>query len=171
MEVIKTKLEKVLLVKPDIYEDFRGSNFEIYNEELYKNNGIDAKFIHDTVSVSSKNVLRGIHGDSESWKLISCLYGKIYFVVVNCDKDSEGFGRWESFDLSDENRYQVLVPPKFGNAHLALSDKVVFHYRWSTYYNRDKQFSIRYDDPRFKIWWPVKNPILSVRDETADGKI
>lgn len=165
MKVEKTSLERVLLIKPDVFEDFRGSNFETYNEDLYKKGGIAANFIHDTVSVSYKNVLRGIHGDNETWKLVSCLYGRIYFVVLNYDKSSDEFGKWKSFILDDENRDQVLVPPKFGNAHLVLTDKVVFHYRWSTYYDRSKQFSIRYDDSRFNIQWPIKSPILSPRDE------
>ncbi len=169
--VEKTTLDGVLLIKPEVYADLRGCNFEVYNDELYAKAGINANFVHDTVSVSKKNVLRGIHGDDETWKLVSCLYGKIYFVVLNCDKSSKDFGKWESFMLDDENKYQILVPPKFGNAHLALSDKIVFHYRWSTYYDREKQFSIKYNDSRFKIKWPIDNPILSPRDEAGDGKI
>lgn len=78
MEVFETKLEKVLLIKLDIFEDHRGEYVEMYNEELYRKNGIDMKFVQDDISISTKNVLRGIHGDSESWKLISCLYGKFY---------------------------------------------------------------------------------------------
>jgi len=165
MEVFETKLEKVLLIKLDIFEDHRGEYVETYNEELYRKNGIDIKFVQDDISISTKNVLRGIHGDSETWKLISCLYGKFYLVVVNCDVNSEKFGKWESFVLSDVNRLQVLVPPKYGNAHLILSDKAIFHYKQSTHYNPAKQFTYKWNDPKFNIWWPIKNPILSQRDE------
>jgi len=165
MEVLETKLEKVLLIKLDIFEDHRGEYVETYNEELYRKNGIDMKFVQDDISVSTKNVLRGIHGDSETWKLISCLYGKFYLVVVNCDIDSENFGKWQSFVLSDVNRLQVLVPPKYGNVHLILSDKAIFHYKQSTHYNPAKQFTYKWNDPKFNIWWPIKNPILSQRDE------
>lgn len=165
MEVSRTKLEGVLLIKSDIFEDHRGEYVETYNEELYRKKGIDMKFVQDDISVSTKNVLRGIHGDSETWKLISCLYGKFYLVVMNCDVDSENFGKWQSFVLSDVNRLQVLVPPKYGNAHLILSDKAVFHYKQSTYYNPAKQFTYQWNDPKFNIWWPIKNPILSQRDE------
>jgi dTDP-4-dehydrorhamnose 3,5-epimerase len=140
---------------------------EIYNEREYKKAGININFVQDDISVSSRNVLRGIHGDDITWKLISCLLGRIYLVVVNCDKQSKQFGQWESFLLSDSNHWQVLVPPKFGNAHLALTDKIIFHYKQSTYYNPKKQFTYRFDDPKFNIWWPIKNPILSPRDEQA----
>jgi dTDP-4-dehydrorhamnose 3,5-epimerase len=165
MNIEKTKLEGVFLVKPDIREDFRGEYVETYNEQWYRDNGIQVRFVQDDISVSSRGVLRGIHGDGETYKLISCMYGRFYFVVVNCDESSKEFGKWESFVLSDKNRYQVLVPPKFGNGHLALSESIIFHYKQSTYYNPKGQFSYRYDDPRFKVWWPMKNPLLSERDE------
>lgn len=165
MEIVKTDLDGVLIIKPDIFEDYRGYYIEIYNEDLYTKNGIPTKFVQDDISVSSKNVLRGIHGDTETWKLISCLYGKFYLVVVNCDTESKEFGKWQSFILSDRNRQQVLVPPKHGNGHLVISDMTIFHYKQTTYYNPKGQFTYTWNDPRLNIWWPVKNPILSRRDE------
>ncbi|MEK9180174.1 MAG: dTDP-4-dehydrorhamnose 3,5-epimerase family protein [Patescibacteria group bacterium] len=165
MEFIKTKLDGVLLIKPDTQEDCRGSYTETYNETLYKKNGVAVDFVADDCSVSSKHVLRGLHGDDKTWKLIDCRYGKLYFVVLNVDERSSQYGQWESFTLSDSNRWQVLVPPKFANGHLALTDKTVFNYKQSEYYDPKGQFTIRYDDPRFRIWWPVKIPILSRRDE------
>lgn len=165
MEIVKTKLEGVLLIKPVVFEDFRGSYVETYNEEEYKKHGIGIHFVQDDISTSFRNVLRGIHGDEKTWKLISCLRGEFYFVVANCDTESKRFGEWESFALTDSNHWQVLVPPKFGNAHLALTEKIVFHYKQSSYYDPGSQFTYRWDDPRFKIQWPIKDPILSKRDE------
>ena len=167
MEVHQTNLKGVLRIKLDVFEDFRGQYVETYNENDYKKNGIDIHFVQDDISLSSRNVLRGIHGDSETWKLISCLHGRFYLVVVNGDPDSKDFGQWQGFLLSDRNREQVLVPPRHGNAHLVLSDLAIFHYKQSTYYDRSKQFSYKWDEPKFNIWWPSKNPILSQRDETA----
>ena len=168
MEVSKTKLDSVLLIKPPtIFEDFRGQYVETYNEKLYTEAGIDVKFIQDDISVSSRGVLRGIHGDSETWKLVSCLYGKFYLVVINCDTDSKDFGKWESFVLSESNRLQVLIPPKYGNGHLVMSEQAIFHYKQSTYYSPQKQFTYRYDEPMFGIWWPYTSPILSQRDAQA----
>jgi len=169
MEVSKTKLDGVLLIKPPtVFEDLRGWYVETYNEKLYTDAGINVKFVQDDISVSRRNVLRGIHGDSKTWKLISCLYGKFYLVVVNWDKASVQFGKWESFILSDENRLQVLIPPKFGNGHLVLSDLTIFHYKQSTYYDRANQFTVLWNDPKLNISWPIKNPILSKRDEVGD---
>ena len=165
MIVEKTKMKDVLLIKPSIFEDFRGTYVETYNEEEYQKNGITQKFVQDDISTSSKGVLRGLHGDAETWKLISCMYGRFYFVVVNCDEKSPDFGQWQSFTLSAENQYQVLVPPMHGNGHLILSDVAIFHYKQTTYYDPKGQFSYRFDDPRLGIWWPIKNPILSRRDE------
>lgn len=165
MEILQTKLQGVLMIKLDVFEDHRGEYAETYNEDLYRKKGIDVKFIEDDISVSSKHVLRGIHGDAETWKLISCFYGKFYLVVVNCDIASREFGKWQSFVLSDKNRRQVLVPPKHGNGHLVLSDMAIFHYKQSSYYNPAGQFTYKWDDPKLNICWPIKNPILSMRDE------
>jgi dTDP-4-dehydrorhamnose 3,5-epimerase len=167
MEVLATNLDEVLLIELDVFEDYRGEYVELYNKAFYRERVADIEFIQDDISISSRYVLRGIHGDPETWKLISCLYGKFYLVVVNCDTDSPSFGKWQSFVLSDVNRHQVLVPPMYGNAHLVLSDQAVFHYKQTTYYDPTKQFTYKWDDPRFNIWWPIKAPILSMRDEVG----
>jgi dTDP-4-dehydrorhamnose 3,5-epimerase len=166
MNVLETKLDGVLLVDPPtVFDDFRGTYMEIYNEEMYKEVGINVDFVQDDISVSRKNVLRGIHGDNKTWKLISCLYGEFYLVVVNWDKLSNQFMKWESFVLSNINRRQVLIPPKFGNGHLVLSEQAVFHYKQSTYYDRAAQFTIKWNALPLKIQWPIENPVLSERDK------
>ncbi len=167
MQITKTKLDGVLLIKPDVFEDFRGQYVETYNEQLYRENGIAVKFVQDDISVSSRHILRGIHGDAETWKLVSCLYGKFYLVVVNCDKTSADFGKWQSFVLSDGNRHQVLIPPQHGNGHVVLSEQAIFHYKQNTYYNPKGQFTYVWNDPQLNIWWPIKDPLLSQRDEAG----
>jgi len=168
LKVEKTALDGVLTVQPYVFEDFRGEFVETYNDRIYREQGIDIAWKQDDISISTKHVLRGIHGDTVTYKLLSCLHGKLYFVVVNCDTESPQFGKWQSFILSDVTRTQVLVPPRFGNAYLVLSDKAIFHYKQSTYYNRAGQFTYKWDDPRLNIWWPIKQPILSQRDETGE---
>lgn len=166
MEGQKTQLDGVLLLKPPtIFEDFRGCYVETFNERLYTERGVPCSFVQDDISVSSKAVLRGIHGDQNTWKLISCLYGKFYLVVVNWNPSSSQFKKWEAFTLSDENRLQVLIPPKFGNGHLVMSEQAIFHYKQSTYYDRSSQFTIPWNDPELGIWWPIQHPIVSVRDQ------
>ena len=165
--VSKTNLEGVLQISPEIFEDARGQFVETYNEELYKQNGITVKFVQDDISVSKKNVLRGIHGDNETFKLVSCLHGKLYVVVVNCNKQSKDFGKWQSFILSDKNRQLIFIPPQYGSAYLVQSKEGIFSYKQSTYFVHGKQFSYRWDDPKFNITWPITNPILSERDKTG----
>ena len=171
LDVRETSLEGVLTITPPtLFEDFRGTYVETYNERLYRFAGVEVTFVQDDISVSSRHVLRGIHGDSLTWKLISCLHGRIYLVVVDCDEGSDQFGQWESFALSDRNRLQVLVPPTYGNAHLVLSEEAIFHYKQSTYYDRASQFTYAWNDPVFGIWWPVSDPIVSQRDQRGDGE-
>ena len=165
MKIKKTKLTGVLKIRLDAFKDFRGYYIETYNEDLYKKNGINIKFVQDYISVSHNNVLRGIHGDKNTWKLISCLEGEFYLVVINNDNKSDQFKQWESFLLSEENRIQILVPPKFGNGHYVLSERAIFHYKQNTYYNPSGQFTILWNDPDYGIDWPCKDPIISKRDE------
>ena len=168
--VAKTTLEGVLkLTPPTVFEDFRGAYVELYNEQLYQAAGVEVDFVQDDISVSSRHVLRGIHGDERTWKLISCLYGKFYLVVVNCDRDSERFGAWEGFVLSDRNRTQILIPPKHGNGHVVLSEEAIFHYKQSSYYDRPSQFTYLWNDPELDIWWPIKEPLVSQRDAGSSG--
>lgn len=165
MKIEKTNLSGVFLITPPtVFEDFRGQYIEIYNKEIYKKNGIDIDFIQDDISVSRKNVLRGLHGDQETTKLISCLHGAFYLVVVNNDPASSQYKQSISFTLSDKNRQQVLIPPKYGNGHLVLTEKAIFHYKQNTQYNRDGQFTIKWNDPGYNLWWPIQNPITSLRD-------
>lgn len=167
MQVERTQLDGVLLIKLDVFEDFRGEYLETYNEQMYHRHGIDVKFVQDDISVSSRHVLRGIHGDAETWKLISCLHGAFYLMVVNNDRESAQYRKWQAFTLSDSNHHQVLLPPLFGNGHVVLTEKAIFHYKQSTYYNPCGQFTIIWNDPELKMWWPIKAPILSRRDEAG----
>ncbi|MEI6056120.1 MAG: dTDP-4-dehydrorhamnose 3,5-epimerase [Lentisphaerota bacterium] len=171
LKISKTELEGVLLINPYVFEDFRGEYVEIWNEQLYRDNGIDMNFIQDDISTSSQHVLRGIHGDADTWKLVSCLYGKFYLVVVNCNKESQAYGKWQGFTLSEKNRTQLLIPPNHGNGHVVLSKRAIFHYKQTTNYNSKRQFTYKWNDPELNIWWPIKNPIISRRDEFLDNSL
>ncbi len=165
MKVEKTKLDGVLLITPPtIFEDHRGSYIELYNEAVYKAAGVKVDFIQDDISMSKKDVLRGIHGDSKTWKLISCLEGEFQLVVLNWDSASPQYRQWDSFILSERNRFQVLIPPQFGNGHLVLSERAIFHYKQSTAYNREGQFTVLWNDPQVNIDWRIRTPVLSKRD-------
>ncbi len=166
MKVESSELVGVLEIDPPTnFEDFRGSYVELYNARIYKESGINDEFIQDDISTSRKGVLRGIHGDGCTSKLVTCLYGAFYLVVVNNDPDSEQYKCWVSFHLSDVNRKQIYIPPKFGNGHLVLTESAIFHYKQTTEYDRDGQFTIQWNDPSYGIWWPDLYPIVSRRDQ------
>ncbi len=167
IDVEKTSLEGVLLIKPSKFIDHRGTYVETYNIVDYRNNEIDVTFVRDDISTSSKNVLRGIHYDNKTWKLIQCMYGRIFFVVADMRKDSEQYLKWVSFELNDENRHQVLVPPGYGNGHYVLSDSCIFHYKMSEYYDPENERAVKWNDPALGILWPAEDPILSEKDAST----
>ena len=153
---------EVKIYQPDSFEDFRG---ELYT--LFKQTNNDLIFNHDKVSVSRKNVLRGLHGDSKSWKLITCLAGEVMLVVVDNRKNSLNYLKWDSIILTAKNKKSVLVPPMFANGHLVLSNEATFFYKWSysgKYPDVEDQFTLKWNDPNLEIHWPISNPILSKRD-------
>ncbi|MDK9720036.1 MAG: dTDP-4-dehydrorhamnose 3,5-epimerase [Rhodospirillales bacterium] len=165
LQIEKSRLDGVLLITPPtVFEDFRGGYIELYNRDIYHAAGIRQDFIQDDISWSERHVLRGIHGDQETWKLVSCLLGRFYLAVVNNDPASSQYRHWQGFTLSESNRRQVLIPPKFGNGHVVLSDKAIFHYKQTTQYSRAGQFTLLWNDPSLNIFWPVTNPVLSARD-------
>lgn len=165
VKVTNSFLPGVKIIEKMLTSDYRGHYGEIYNKRDYFKAGVKISFVEEDYSFSRKNVLRGLHGDSKTWKLVSCLLGELLLVVLNYDQDSECFGKYESYTLTPENRLQVLIPPKYGNGHLVLSDWTIFHYKQSEYYQgQQEQFVVLWNDPRFNIKWPIKNPILSKRD-------
>lgn len=160
-----TNLDGVKKIIPSIFQDHRGSYVEIYNKYFMQENQINIDFLQDDISTSHKNVLRGIHGDKKTYKLVSCLYGSFQLIIVNNDEKSSQYKKWTSFEISSQNRIQILIPPKFGNGHLVLSDFAIFHYKQNTEYNRESQFTIKWNDPCYKFKWETDNPILSKRDK------
>ena len=131
MIVEKTQLDGVLKIKLDAFEDHRGWYVETYNEQKYHEAGIDIKFVEDDISVTRKNCLKGVHGDQNTWKLISCLHGSFYLPVVNNDPTHEQYRQWQGFTLSDRNNLQILVPAKFGNGHIAFTEYSIYNYKQS----------------------------------------
>ena len=169
MRVETTELNGVIKVTPPtIFEDFRGTYIETYNRDLYREHCVDVDFKQDDISRSRKNVLRGIHGDQSTWKLVSCLYGKCISIIVNNDRKSKLFGKYEKFILSPNNYFQILIPPKHGNSFFVTSEYAIYHYKQTKYYSgQKKQFTINVKDPLFKIKFPHKKLIISARDQKA----
>ena len=163
-------LPEVVIIQPDVHYDYRGEYIETWNKEHYKVfGGGKIEFKQDDISTSVKHTLRGLHGDFETWKLVQCLYGSLLQVVVDMRPGSSNYLKYDMFSINDKNRTQILVPPGFANGHLVMSEFGIFSYKQSTLYQGAKaQFTVRWDDPKVNIPWPINNPILSLRDSQAN---
>ena len=159
------KFSDVEVLSPSCYSDFRGDLWTIWKK---KETLPGVNFNHDKVSVSRKNVLRGIHGDYKSSKLITCLDGEIYLVVVDNRPSSPTYLQWDWIVLTGKNRKCVFLPPGYGNGFYVMSDRAVFYYKWS-YEGKSPdvqdQFTLKWNDENLKIDWPTDKPILQKRDK------
>jgi dTDP-4-dehydrorhamnose 3,5-epimerase len=163
---------EVPMYQPSVYREYRGEIFTTFHSEEhpvmnqihYDKSEIN---IHGRFSRSYKGVLRGLHWDSKTWKLVQAAVGDIYLIVLDVREDSPTYGDWESFIISERNRQQVLVPPGFANGHYALTD-CMFHYNLfydGQYVDANEQGVIKWNDPEFQMEWPTDNPILQKRDK------
>ena len=166
------KITDIKIHQPDIFTDHRGDICTLYKKNFTNikryNVQSELDFNHDKICTSRKNVIRGIHGDFKSHKLVTCLHGELYFVVVDNRKESPTYMQWDHMILDDKTRKQVLLPPGVGNGFCVLSHKSVFHYKWSyegEYPDVEDQFTIKWNSKKLGIYWPITNPILSQRDK------
>ena len=167
MLVQKTKLSGVKLITPDRFEDHRGTYMELYDSINMKEVTSEV-FVQDDISISRKGVLRGLHGDWKTTKLVTVLKGSGYALIADNRPDSPTYKKWQSFTLSDQNKNMLLLPPGIGNSILALEDEIIYYYKQNTHFVDGQQFTIKWNDPDWKFWLPIKNPILSQRDEHGD---
>jgi dTDP-4-dehydrorhamnose 3,5-epimerase len=154
---------------PNSFKEERGEIWTSYfSESIEKFLPTKLKFRHDKFSISKRRVLRGIHGDSKTWKLVSCVQGSVYQVVVDLREKSKSYLSWQSFSLGEDNHSSVLIPPGCGNAFYVKSEIATYHYKLAycgNYLDAKDQFTVSWNDERIKIDWPDKNPILSKRDK------
>ena len=161
-------LKGVMIIKPSVSSDMRGSIWTSYlKDEIDKLLPAGLNFKHDKFSESSHNVLRGIHGDNKSWKLVTSVYGEVQQVVVDCREYSPTYLQWEKFIINKENQQLILIPPNMGNAYYVSSKNAVYHYKLAyegDYIDANEQFTYAWNDASINIDWPIDNPILSDRD-------
>lgn len=168
LQVRDTKLKDARIFVPDVFEDDRGFFKETYSTEKYRALGLHDDFVQDSVSFSSKNVIRGLHGDPKMSKLVQILRGKIYDVIVDLREGSPTYRRWEGFYLSEHNHTQLYIPAGFAHGFLALTDDVIFSYKHGAIYDAGREFGVRWDDPILAIAWPlVGEPRVSAKDQAA----
>ena len=158
------KVDRLTIFTPDHFKDERGSYIETFNLEKYRDFIVN-DFVQDDFSKSKKGTFRGLHGDSSTWKLISCPFGEFSLLIIDCDPSSSFFSKIYTFEFSSENYFQVLIPPLCANGHFIRSKEAVFNYKQSTYYNKDDQFSINIKSPLIEHQFDVE--LLSKRDQSS----
>jgi dTDP-4-dehydrorhamnose 3,5-epimerase len=171
MEIITTKINDLLIIKPNVFSDARGYFFESYNKELFLSKGIDQNFVQDNESKSMKGVLRGLHFQKPPFaqgKLVRVLKGAVLDVAVDLRKASATYGKWESIELTEDNKFMYWIPPGFAHGFLTLEDNTVFFYKCTNVYNKSSEGSILWNDNDLNIKWGKSiEPVLSDKDKTA----
>jgi len=170
MDIIKTEIEGLLILKPRVFEDKRGYFFESFRLDLIREAGISLDFVQDNESKSQKGVLRGLHFQNppyEQGKLVRVVTGAVLDVAVDIRSKSETYGKWFSHMLSGTNKSMMWIPPGFAHGFLTLEDDTIFQYRCTNYYDKKSEGSIRWDDPDLKIDWKYSDPVISEKDYAA----
>jgi len=170
MKFIKTNIEGLLIIEPQIFRDDRGYFFESYSKKKFEAAGIHIDFVQDNQSFSQKGTVRGLHAQSAPHaqaKLVRVIQGRVLDVAVDIRKGSPTYGKYETIELSNENQRQFLIPEGFLHGFATLEDNTIFAYKVNNYYAKDCEVGIMWNDPTLAIDWGV-NPseaIISPKDE------
>lgn len=165
---LATKFDTAKIFIPEVFEDDRGFFKETYATEKYRALGLMDAFVQDSVSFSTRNVLRGLHYDFTMSKLVQVLRGKIWDVIVDLRAASPTYLQWQGFYLSEFNHRQLFIPPGFAHGFIALADDVVFNYKHGSLYDPGREGSIRWDDPELSLPWPLTGAArISAKDRAA----
>ena len=166
MKIKKTKFKDLVVLIGIKHQDKRGYLRELVLEKLIKKN-----FKFQILSVSKKNVLRGLHFQirKPQGKLISVIKGEIFDVAVDLRKNSKTFGKYFSIKLSEKNCTSVFIPQGFAHGFVALKKENIVCYSCTEYRSPNNERSLKYDDPKLNIKWPSKKPFISLKDKNAEN--
>ena len=173
MKFVETELPGVVMIEPKVFEDERGYFMETWRESLYREAGIDARFVQENVSRSlHRHTLRGLHYQvvEPQGKLVRVLEGTVFDVAVDLRRSSPNYLKWVGFELAAEDRHLLWIPPGFAHGFLVLSDVAEFEYKCTAYYVSEHDRAIRWDDPEIGIERPLAKgaaPVLSGKDAAA----
>ena len=160
----KTKFKDLVVIHNITFNDSRG-----YFKELFKENKLKKKFPFTVMSYSKKNVIRGLHLQTQKsqGKFISVLKGKVYDVAVDLRKNSKTFGKYFSCILSEKNSQSIYIPPGFAHGFCGLDKENYIIYSCTQYRDTNSESAIKYNDKKLNIKWPIKNPVISKKDQNA----
>lgn len=171
MQVLDTSLPGAKLVQPRVFPDDRGFFCETFRESVLAEHGIHDRWVQDNHSRSSRGVVRGLHfqiGEGCA-KLVRCGRGRIWDVIVDLRKGSPTYGKWEGFDLTDENMHALYVPVGFAHGFAVISDVADVLYKQTRYYSGEVERGIAYDDPQVAVAWPLPAEAIQVSERDATG--
>jgi dTDP-4-dehydrorhamnose 3,5-epimerase len=168
MQFIETSIAGAMLIEPRVFEDERGFFLESYSRPVFAEQGIDAAFVQDNHSLSTRQgVVRGLHFQAPpaaQAKLLRVTAGAVWDVVVDLRRGSKTYGRWEGFELTAANKKMIFVPRGCAHGFCTLAPDTEVMYKVDHPYSREHDGGIRWDDPELAIPWPVDGPILSAKD-------
>lgn len=169
MNVIKTPIDGLLIIEPRVFRDARGYFVETYNEQRYREAGVDATFVQDNQSCSTYGVVRGLHFQKPPYtqaKLVSCTKGRVLDVAVDLRKESPTYGKWYAVELSEENHRQFYIPRGFAHGFSVLSEQAVFTYKCDNLYHPEAEGGLLLSDPDVAIDWqvPEDKHVISEKD-------
>lgn len=167
MELIETGFKGLILIKPRVFKDERGYFYESYNKEVFEKAGIKEDFVQDNQSLSAKGILRGMHFQNPphaQGKLVRVIKGAVQDVVIDIRKDSPGYGKHYSVELSEDNFLMLYIPPGFAHGFATLRDETVFSYKCTDTYHPASEGGLLWNDREFGIRWQIENPVLSDKD-------
>lgn len=172
MNFVSTRIPDVVVIEPDVYGDERGFFMETWHLEKFRDAGIDATFVQDNHSRSSRGILRGLHYqiNQVQGKLVRVVVGEVFDVAVDLRKASPTFGQWVAEILSAENKKMLWVPPGFAHGFYVTSEVAEFTYKCTGFYAPEHERVIRWDDPDLAVTWPLEpgvRPALSQKDEAG----
>lgn len=171
MNLIKTTLDGLVVLKPTIFKDNRGYFMESYNQKNINKLVGNVNFVQDNESESSRGVLRGLHFQNPphtQTKLVRCLKGSVLDVVLDLRKDSKTYGIFETILLTEENKKQLFIPKGFAHGFVVLSETAIFSYKVDNYYNPDSESGVLWNDLDLNIDWKInkKEIIVSEKDKS-----
>jgi dTDP-4-dehydrorhamnose 3,5-epimerase len=169
MDVIQTSIQGVVIIEPKLFGDHRGFFLETFQAERYASHGIHGPFVQDSLSRSTRGVVRGLHlqNPSPQGKLVMVLRGCVLDVAVDVRVGSPTFGHHVAIEINDENHRQFWIPRGFAHGFAVLSESADFFYKCDDFYQPSDEIVVRWDDPAIGISWRIESPVLSTRDAAA----
>ena len=170
MQITETALPGLLVIDPKVFGDRRGYFLESYSERIFKDAGLDLHFVQDNESMSGKGVLRGLHFQHPPFaqgKLVRVVRGAVLDVSLDIRTASTTYGKWQAFELTEDNKRILWIPPGFAHGFLTLEDNTIFQYKCTGLYNREAEGIIRWNDPDLNIDWGIDDPVISDKDSKA----